>query len=219
MSMVVKDIIDEFYGALYKDADLPLEEVTSRNDGDVLPFSEKEVFDVLRLNYYLKAEKAPTAFKKAVLMLLFKKGDKEDIGNYSPLSLLSIPLKVYTKLILKRLEERMDTCISSNQAGFRGDFCTSDNILSLKLLLEKCYEYKINIFLVFLDFKKAFDLISRKHLFAALSYFGFEDKWIRIIMDLYKDSIISFKYLGQFLDIESNAGVKQGDSSQSWYNT
>uniref|UniRef100_A0AC35UFF1 Reverse transcriptase domain-containing protein n=1 Tax=Rhabditophanes sp. KR3021 TaxID=114890 RepID=A0AC35UFF1_9BILA len=194
----VNRIACELYSEICADPDLALDDSStpSANSENVSPITRKEVADVLkylnikkacgldgitsetlkplssllaapladRLNRYLVMEKTPTAFKRAELMLLFKKGDKEDIGNYRPLSLLSIPLKVYTKIILSRLEERLDSVISSKQAGFR--------------------KHLHNMFMVFLDLKKAFDMISRKHLFAALRYFGFEEKWMRMIDEL-----------------------------------
>uniref|UniRef100_A0A0K0EG26 Reverse transcriptase domain-containing protein n=1 Tax=Strongyloides stercoralis TaxID=6248 RepID=A0A0K0EG26_STRER len=90
-------------------------------------------------------------------------------------------MKVYTKMLLTRLEERLDRVITPKQAGFRRSFLTSDNIITLKLLLQKTYKNKLNTHLVFLDFKKAFDLVSRKHIWMALRHYGIEEGYIKSI--------------------------------------
>jgi len=61
----------------------------------------------------------PEDWRKTSLTPIFKKGKKEDPGNYRPVSLTSIPGKVVKQLILeviiKQVEEKV---ISSSQHGF-----------------------------------------------------------------------------------------------------
>lgn len=43
------------------------------------------------------------------------------------------------------------------QAGFQKGFSTMDHLHAINQLLEKCSEYKIDIYMAFIDLKKAFD--------------------------------------------------------------
>ena len=62
----------------------------------------------------------PVYWRKANVTLVFKKDNKEDSGNYRPVSLTSIPGRVMQQLILdviiKQVEEKK--IIRSSQHGF-----------------------------------------------------------------------------------------------------
>ncbi|KAK6060747.1 hypothetical protein COOONC_01585 [Cooperia oncophora] len=77
-------------------------------------------------NHYLRKGEIPEQWKCSKTVLIFKKGDKEDIGNYRPIALLSIVYKVFTKIILNRLEDTLDSYQPPEQAGFRKGFCCLD---------------------------------------------------------------------------------------------
>ncbi|KAK6050767.1 hypothetical protein COOONC_11729 [Cooperia oncophora] len=49
-----------------------------------------------------------------VTVLLFKKGERDLMKNYRPIALLSQPYKLFTKVILNRLEEQLDDCASAH---------------------------------------------------------------------------------------------------------
>jgi len=62
----------------------------------------------------------PEDWRKAIVTLVFKKGKKEDPGNYRLLSLTSIPEKVMEQLILDAISKQMEEnkVIRSSQHGF-----------------------------------------------------------------------------------------------------
>jgi len=74
-----------------------------------------------------RTEEVPEDWRKASVTPAFKKGKKEDPGNYRPVSLTSIPGNVMEQLILdvtiKQVEEKV---IRSSQHGFtNGKSCLS----------------------------------------------------------------------------------------------
>ena len=92
-------------------------------------------------------------------MLLYKKGDLHDIGNYR-ICLLSVIYKLFTRVILNRIGRTLDEQQPIEQAGFRRGFSTIDHIHTLTSLIEVSREYKMPLCLTSIDLKKAFDSIE-----------------------------------------------------------
>ncbi len=63
----------------------------------------------------------PDIFKTAKIKPLFKKGNKNDIQNYRPISLLSVFSKILERLFYLRMESflRKNRAFSDSQHGFR----------------------------------------------------------------------------------------------------
>ncbi|KAK6763711.1 hypothetical protein RB195_024150 [Necator americanus] len=57
---------------------------------------------------YLSECKVPKQWKTSKTVLLYKKGDPQDIGNYRPICLLSVIYKLLTRVILNRIERTLD---------------------------------------------------------------------------------------------------------------
>ena len=56
----------------------------------------------------LRKREIPSSWNNAIIILLYKKGDKERVENYRPISLLSVLYKMFTKVILNRIEQDLD---------------------------------------------------------------------------------------------------------------
>ncbi|EYC37504.1 hypothetical protein Y032_0784g2336 [Ancylostoma ceylanicum] len=80
---------------------------------------------------YLSECKVPTQWKTSRTVLLYKKGDPQDMGNYRPICLLSVVYKLFTRVILNRIERTLDEGQPCEQAGFRKGFSTIDHIYTL----------------------------------------------------------------------------------------
>ncbi|XGW34910.1 hypothetical protein V3C99_018732 [Haemonchus contortus] len=87
--------------------------------------------------------KVPTSGKISKTVLLYKKGDPDDIGKYRPLCLLSVIYKLFTCVILNRIGRILDEGQPCEQAGFRRGFSTTDHINTLTRLIEVSREYKM----------------------------------------------------------------------------
>uniref|UniRef100_A0A7I4XYF7 Reverse transcriptase domain-containing protein n=1 Tax=Haemonchus contortus TaxID=6289 RepID=A0A7I4XYF7_HAECO len=85
---------------------------------------------------YLSECKVPTSWKTSKTVLLYKKGDPDDIGNYRPNCLLSVIYKLFTCVILNRIGRILDEGQPCEQAGFRRGFSTIDHIHTLTRLSE-----------------------------------------------------------------------------------
>ncbi|KAK6762238.1 hypothetical protein RB195_023088 [Necator americanus] len=77
---------------------------------------------------YLSECKVPKQWKTSKTVLLYEKGDPHDIGNYRPICLLSVIYKLFTRVILNRIEKVLDEGQPCEQAGFRKGLSTIDHI-------------------------------------------------------------------------------------------
>ena len=120
--------------------------------------------------------------------------------------------KLFTKIILARIQRQLDENQPREQAGFRTGFRTSDHLHTLSQIIEKTKEYCLDMCLGFVDYEKAFDSLDHQSLLDALQKQIDDEKYIRIIKAIYKDpsakihlentATNSFKIL---------KGVRQGD--------
>ncbi|CAM4498195.1 unnamed protein product [Leuciscus chuanchicus] len=96
-----------------------------------------------RFSRYMAQCQIPKQWKTAKTVLLFKKGDRELLTNYRPITLLSAVYKIFTKVLLNRLAKQLDEQQPVEQAGFRSGFSTMDHVQVLNQLLERTREYKM----------------------------------------------------------------------------
>ena len=125
--------------------------------------------------------------------------------------LLSIPEKVYTRMILWRIKKQVDAVLREEQAGFRSGRSCTDQIFTLKRILEQALEHKTPLIINFIDFEKAFDSLNRVSLWKILAVHGFSAKYIRVISNLYEDSECCVKVENDHTQwFKILTGVKQG---------
>uniref|UniRef100_A0A7M4ES60 Reverse transcriptase domain-containing protein n=1 Tax=Crocodylus porosus TaxID=8502 RepID=A0A7M4ES60_CROPO len=104
----------------------------------------------------------PEDWKRANVVPIFKKGRKEEPGNYRPVSLTSILGKVFEKIIKGHICESPagEVMLRGNQHGFvLGQSCLT-NLGSFYDQVTKSLDGKEDIDVIFLDFQKAFDTVS-----------------------------------------------------------
>jgi hypothetical protein len=65
-------------------------------------------------------------------------------------------------VINNRLTTYAEDLLIQEQNGFRRNRSTTDNIYIMRQILEKCYEYNIEMHVLFIDFKQVFDSDDRQ---------------------------------------------------------
>ena len=77
---------------------------------DILTLGGKEVIKALKtiFNEILESQEIPETWREAKMIILHKKGERRDIKNYRPVSLLSHTYKVFTRGIQNRMEKVLD---------------------------------------------------------------------------------------------------------------
>ena len=151
-------------------------------------------------------------WKDANIITIYKKGDRIDCGNYRRISLLSIAGKVFTRSLLNILSTHITPeVVPETQCGFRGNRSTIDMISCLWQLQEKCIEQDRPLYMVFVDFSKAFDIVGRTGLWQLLKKYGCPEKFTTMIEALHTGMMANVSVGGE--DSESfrvKNGIKQG---------
>jgi hypothetical protein len=101
-------------------------------------------------------EQLPNQLNEGIICPVYKKGDRLDCANYRPITLLNVAYKIFAIILNKRLVDTAETELGDYQSGFRPNRSTVDNIFMIRQIIEKCYEYNVDIHNVFIDYMHAF---------------------------------------------------------------
>ena len=113
-------------------------------------------------------------WKTAVVTPICKKGNKADISNYRPISILSPIFKIFERLIDKQLRAfiKDNAILSHHLHGFRRHHSCQTALLSLTTNLLINGQVKQHTVMASLDYSKAFDTVGHKILLNKLSIIG-----------------------------------------------
>ena len=163
------------------------------------------------LNLVWTEEEIPNDWKKGLLVKLPKSGDLSKCDKWRGITLLSIPSKVLTRVLLDRMKDAIDQELKDEQAGFRKERSCTDQIATLRVIVEQSIEWQTSLYVCFVDFEKAFDSVDQQTIWNILSYYGVPDKFINIIRLLYKDYTCQVVHNGKLSEeFAVTTGVRQG---------
>ena len=120
----------------------------------------------------------PSSWSNNFLKAIYKKGAADDPANYRGLAIGSVLAKLYSTILLNRIEIYATTkgIISVNQIGFIKGCRTADHIYLLKTLITKYTKNRGRLYAAFIDFKKAYDTVNRDTLLKNLKENGINDR-------------------------------------------
>lgn len=157
-------------------------------------------------------QRTPESWRKSVVVLLPKKGDRTSLRNWRPISLICTDAKVFTRMLTARVASLMDKMINRYQTGFLHDRFIGDNGLLARLTMSLAQQYKIPGAALLLDQEKAYDRVHPQYLQAVLHKFGFPAPCIESISHLFFNTQLSININGYLSKpCHQQRGLRQGD--------
>ena len=156
-------------------------------------------------------EVCPADWHMSVLIPVPKKGDKSKCENYRGISLIDVAAKIFSAILLNRFSAERDLRVRPNQGGFRpGRGCT-DQIFTLRRVLEHRYKYQQPTITCFIDFKAAFDSVARESLWNIMLEDGVPAKLVNLIRAYYASTKSRIRVYGEeSTEFDVTSGVRQG---------
>ena len=128
---------------------------------------------------------------------MYKKGNRLDGKNY-------------------RLVDIVETELGDYQSGIRPNRSTIENIFMIRQTIEKCYEYKVDIHNIFIDYIHAFHSRKRNKILDSLTQNKIPSKLIRLIKLTLENTTAKVKVKNAYMmEFRVASGVKQGDPLSS----
>ena len=170
------------------------------------------LFEVFRV--CLTHKKIPGAWKEARTVLIHKKGDKADLGNWRPISLSSCLYKIYTGILADRLSHWAATtgAVSPVQKGFMpAEGCLEHNFL-IQQCLDDARVLGKDLTITWLDLRNAFGSVPHAAILALLRQHGVHHDLVDVIQEAYTGSSTTISTAsGDSRAVPMASGVKQGD--------
>ncbi|KAK3556749.1 hypothetical protein QTP70_016703 [Hemibagrus guttatus] len=130
----------------------------------------------------------PLDWATGVVVPLFKKGDWRVCSNYRGITLLSLPGKVYSRVLERRVRPLVKPWIQEEQCGFRPSRGTLDQLYTLHRVLKGLWEFAQPVHMCFVDLEKAFDRVPHGILWEVLWEYGVRGPLLRAVRSLYNRS-------------------------------
>ncbi len=130
--------------------------------------------------------------KLMIIILIFKKGDPTQTGNYCPISLTNCDYKILAYILVSRLEDSLPHLIHPNQTAYMRNHFIRTNVCSVQDVISN--SPTTGAVVLFLDFCKAFDSVNHI-LFVLLANIGLPLEFILWISIIYghSESVVCHK--------------------------
>ena len=156
--------------------------------------------------------RVPVAWKNGTIVSLYKgKGPKTSCSSHRPITLLSVPGKVFAHVILARIKPLLCGHRRPQQSGFTSSRGTADAVLALRLLAEIHWEFRQPLNVAYIDLKAAFDSVDRSAMCKTLLGVGLPTAVVDIIRDLHTHTTSRVRVGAELSEeINTTSGVRQG---------
>ncbi|KAF1331678.1 putative Pollike protein, partial [Globisporangium splendens] len=150
--------------------------------------------------------------RKSAVVLLHKKGSRAQPGNYRPIALIPVDVKVLSKALTYRLQSVVPDLVHTDQKGFVKGRSIHHHVRFLADLQDLVTSRDEEAYALFLDFEKAFDRVNWDYMFRLLERMGCGSEFVQWVRLLYTEPQAHL-VINQNIQpvLFPTRGVKQGD--------
>jgi retron-type reverse transcriptase len=125
----------------------------------------------------------PSRLKYSQVHLIYKKGERLEVSNYRPISILTPFSKIFEKVIFNRLQAHIsdNNILDVDQYGFRKNCSMETATLNLINNILQALNSKKPVGGIFCDLTKAFDSVDHAMLLEKLKFYGVQSKFLKLI--------------------------------------
>ena len=161
------------------------------------------------------------SINRTYIALVPKIKSPSSLIDYRPISLCNVLYKLCSKVLANRLKRILHQIISPNQSVFILERLITNNILvafEAMHSMDRRMKGKKGYMALKLDMSKAFDRVEWGFLEAMMQKFGFDAKWIHLLMTCVNTVSYSILINGQpYSAITPSRGIRQGDPLSSCF--
>ena len=209
--LITKNMVTKVLSSLKVDKSPGLDEMHPK----ILKELQEEIADGLTIifNKSLTSKEIPSVWKKARVVAIYKKKNKNLACNYRPVSLTSIVCKVMETVVRDHIVEYMksENLFSNRQYGFISGRSTTLQLLAVLDAWTEAIDAGHSVDVIYLDFRKAFDTVPHRRLIGKLKAYHINDSLIEWIECFLSDRQQMVTVNGQHSEWqEVLSGIPQG---------
>ena len=164
------------------------------------------------MNLIIESGRVPEKLKISKTVMLEKK-TKPTVRDLRPIALMNCSYKLFMGTVRGKLEEHLQRCnmVSELQSGSTGGRRATDNIFILKYCVEQAFRTNKPLYVVSIDFRKAFNSIDRGKLIAVLMDNKVNPFTIDIVSEIYVGDKTKISLNNaELAEIEVTSGIRLG---------
>jgi hypothetical protein len=132
----------------------------------------------------------PQDWKDSIIVPIYKNGEKTEGKNYRPISITSVIVRIFERVLDGRYLNLVKDKINNMQAGFRKHHTCYDHLYQMYESISSTFVKKSKLPIVFLDIEKAYDSVWQNGLLFKLNKIGITGNAWRWIKSFFIESTI-----------------------------
>ena len=178
------------------------------------------VMETLResLCLVLENREEPASWKASRTVMIPKKR-RPTAEQLRPLAMTDVSYKIMMALIREEIDQHLkdNNMRHDEQAGFTRGGNIMDNMIILQECVQETYRTKGSLFLVSVDFSKAFDSIKRETIVEVLKEYRVDERVIDLVVRIYVEDKTRIAIAEEELTIDVESGIRQGCTASTTF--